>query len=358
MPKIIFRAKSLLTKPAPFLKQGSTDATKQRLPRLKRVRSEHLPGFSLTQRDIAIVAAVWEYHALTAEHIETLFFPHSVVQGKKQTNSNCQTRLRQLFHRGLLLRTEQPTAIGEPRKPLVYWLDRAGAEEIAIRRGIEFADVGWWPGRQKVGLQFLAHVLDTNTVRVHVVRSAQTHGFSVAAWRSEDMLRKAHAADRVTIVTPQGTKLETSIIPDSYFVLTIPSGGEEGLRYPCFVETDRRTVTGQAQDWRHGQHDWAKKITTYLAYIRSGKYAARYGTRQGRILTVTSGERRLANLKAITEERGGKARFWFTTIARITAGDILTDAMWSVATRNTVHPLVETRNDKPPGLAAKVSEKR
>ena len=358
MAPTIFRSKKPSTKPAQVTKQGSAAAKKQRLPRLKRARTEHLPGFSLTHRDIAIVAAVWEYHALTAEHIETLFFPQSFVQGMKQTNSNCQTRLRQLFHRGLLLRIEQPTAIGEPRKPLVYWLDRAGAEEIAIRRGIEFADVGWRPGRQKVGLQFLAHLLDTNTVRVHVVRSAQTHGFFVSEWRSEDMLRRAHAADRVTIVTPQGARQETTVIPDSYFVLTIPSGGEEALRYPCFVEIDRRTVTGQASEWRHGQHDWAKKITTYLAYIRSGKYAARYGTRQGRILTVTIGERRMMNLKAITEKSGGKARFWFTTIARITAGDILTDALWSVATRNTVHPLVEPRNDKPPGLAAKVSEKR
>ena len=70
-------------------------------------------------------------------------------------------------------------------------------------------------------------------------------------------------------------------------------------------------------------------------------YEARYGTRHGRILTVTIGERRLANLKAITEEVGGKARFWFTTIERIRAGDILTDPIWWVATRNTIHALVE-----------------
>ncbi len=358
MPKIIFRAKSLLTKPSETTEQGVSVVTKQRLPRLKRASSEFLPGFSLTQRDIAIVEAVSEYRALTAEHIETLFFPQSVVQGRRQTNSNCQTRLRQLYHRGLLLRKEYPTAIGEPRKPLVYWLDRAGAALLATTRGIEFSEVGWRPGRQKVGLQFLAHLLDTNTVRVHVVRSAQAHGFFVSEWRSEDMLRKAHAADRVTIVTPQGTRQEATVIPDSYFVLTIPTVGAEPLRYPCFVEIDRRTVTGQASEWSHGQHDWAKKILTYLAYIRSGKYAARYGTRQGRILTATIGERRLANLKAITEESGGKARFWFTTIARIKAGDILTDPLWWVATRNTIHALVETRNDKPPGLAAKVSEKR
>src|SRR5262245_19253988 len=131
MAPTIFRAKSPNTTPAPATEQGSAGAIKQRLPRLRRARSEQLPGFSLTQRDIAIVQAVWENRALTAEHIETLFFPQSVVQGRKQTHSNCQTRLRQLYHRGLLLRTEQPTAIGEPRKPLVYWLDRAGAQLIA-----------------------------------------------------------------------------------------------------------------------------------------------------------------------------------------------------------------------------------
>src|SRR6266542_3330065 len=206
MAPTIFRSKKPSTKPAQVTEQGSAAAKKQRLPRLKRARTEHLPGFSLTQRDIAIVAAVWEYRALTAEHIETLFFPQSVVKGKRQTNSNCQTRLRQLYHRGLLERHEYPTAIGEPRKPLVYWLDRAGAALLATTRGIEFSEVGWRPGSQKVGLQFLSHLLYTNTVKVHVVRSAQVHGFSVPEWRSEEVLRKAHAADRVTIVTPQGAR--------------------------------------------------------------------------------------------------------------------------------------------------------
>jgi hypothetical protein len=100
MAQTILRSKTLKAKPTPFREQGRADATKQRLPRLRRASSHHLPGFALTQRDIAIVEAVWDYRALTAEHIEILFFPQSVVQGRRQTNSNCQTRLRQLYHRG------------------------------------------------------------------------------------------------------------------------------------------------------------------------------------------------------------------------------------------------------------------
>jgi hypothetical protein len=345
MNKTIFRARPPILKPSAPAGQGTNTSKKPRLPRLRRAERALLPGFTLTQRDIAIVEAVRRYRALTAEHIETLFFPQSMVRGRRQTNSNCETRLRHLYHRGLLLRTEQPQAIGEPRKPLVYWLDRAGAELIATTEGIEFASVGWRPGSHKVGLQFLSHLLDTSTVRVHVVRSAEKHGFTVCEWQDEAALRKAHAADRVTITTPQGTKQDALVIPDSYFVLEVATGAGEKRVYPCFVETDRRTVTGQAQNWSHGQHDWAKKITTYLAYIRSGKYEARYGSRHGRVLTVTIGQRRLMNLKAITEEVGGKARFWFTTLEHIRTGDILTDPIWQVATRNTIHSLVDRRSE-------------
>jgi len=241
-------------------------SSKKRLPQLQRVSTDRLSGFRLTERDSAIIQAFSSYHAPTTENIETLLFSPS-------TRSRCLVRLKNLYHHGFLLRTEQPQSLTEGRKPLVYWLDKKGAELIAINRGIEFADVGWKSNTHKVGPQFLSHLLDTNTVRVHVVRSANTHGFTVSDWQNEATLRHAHAADTVTVTTPQGTRQDAIVIPDSYFVLVVSKGGGEARQYPCFVETDRRTVTGQAQEWSHGQHDWAKKITTYLAYIRTGKYS-------------------------------------------------------------------------------------
>jgi hypothetical protein len=46
---------------------------------------------------------------------------------------------------------------------------------------------------------------------------------------------------------------------------------------------------------------------------------------------VTTSERRLVNLKAITEQAGGRSRFWFTTASLASAGDILTGLIWQVA---------------------------
>ena len=77
----------------------------------------------------------------------------------------------------------------------------------------------------------------------------------------------------------------------------------------------------------------------FIEYYRSGKYHARYHTKSMRILTVTTGQKRLENLLAITEEVGGKARFWFTTFERILHADILVDPIWNVAGADSLRSL-------------------
>jgi predicted transcriptional regulator len=89
---------------------------KQRLPQLQRASKDTLPSFRLTERDIEIIQAVYAYRALTTDHIETLLFSPS-------THSRCLFRLKNLYHHGFLLRTEQPQSLTEGRKPFVYWLD-------------------------------------------------------------------------------------------------------------------------------------------------------------------------------------------------------------------------------------------
>jgi hypothetical protein len=55
---------------------------------------------------------------------------------------------------------------------------------------------------------------------------------------------------------------------------------------------------------------------------------------------VTSSERRLEHLLAITEKAGGKARFWFTTFGQITPRTVLTRPIWRVASRGGRHALL------------------
>lgn len=139
--------------------------------------------------------------------------------------------------------------------------------------------------------------------------------------------------DRVKLKSERGKGVQAAIVPDGYFRLRTNED-----TYNFFVEIDRGTVTGEATEW--GRRDWGRKIKAYLEYYRSGLYERRYGTRDLRILTVTTGETRLAHLKAVTEEAGGKGRFWFSTFDRIKHGDVLSDSLWNVAAREGLVALI------------------
>lgn len=306
--------------------QADDPASRKRLPRLTRAAGDTLPGFRLTERDTAIIEAVYAYRALTATQIEQLFFSPS-------TRTQRNLRLKLLYHHGFLLRTEQPQSLTEGRKPFVYWLDKKGAELLAINREIEVSEIDWHPRTHLVGSLFLAHLLATNDVRIAISLAADKQGFVLDAWQDDKTLRKEHVGETVTIKGAQGGLEQVSVVPDGYGELDT---GDHLYRF--FIEVDRRTVTGASE--KSGSHDWARKIRAYIAYYNSDKIAAKYGSRGGRVLTVTTGEKRAANLKVITEREGGKGRFWFTTFAQATAERILTQPIWTVAGKEGLYTLV------------------
>jgi hypothetical protein len=98
------------------------------------------------------------------------------------------------------------------------------------------------------------------------------------------------------------------------------------------------TTTGMYA--KYGRRDWARKVVACIEYYRSGKYQERYGTRSMRVLTVTTSDHRLANLKAVTEKVGGKGRFWFTTFERVRAADMLADPIWLKAGNDELFTLI------------------
>ena len=69
----------------------------------------------------------------------------------------------------------------------------------------------------------------------------------------------------------------------------------------------------------------------YIAYFHSGLFQKRYQAKTVRILTVTTNDRRVQTLKTITEDVGGKRRFWFTTFDQVTPQAVLTGQVWQVA---------------------------
>jgi Replication-relaxation len=302
---------------------------RKRRPSLKRAEQGNVPGFRLTARDGRIIWAVHEYRALTAPQIASLFFPSTNGEGAV-VNARCKYRLRMLYDHRYLHRDEQPQKLTEGRKPLVYFLDVMGAEFLSHELGKE---IHWDPQHNDVTYPFLEHLLATNDVRAAIAVGAASNGWQVRTWIDDKALKSAQQKEHVTLRGNEGATQQAAVVPDGYFVV---DAGE--FLYHHFLEVDMRTVTGEATKW--GRRDWARKVRAYLEYYRSGKYEARYGTKSLRILTVTTGERRLSNLKAITTKVGGRKRFWFTTFDLATSARILTEPIWQVAGEDTPQRLI------------------
>lgn len=288
-----------------------------------------LPGFRLTGRDREILAAIHTYRALTTPQIQALFFAAEYRQDG-EVNARCKHRLRMLYQHGFLYRDEQPQKLCEGRKPLVYFLDRRGAEVLTDTPGTE---VDWTPHDNDVAQPFLDHLLATNDVRIACVLAARRHGWTITTWLDDKTLKSPQMKDRVALKGEAGGTQQAAVVPDGYFVLDT---GE--FLYHHLLEVDRRTVTAQATEW--GRRDWARKVRAYLEYYRSSKYEKRFGTKSFRVLTVTTGERRLNHLKSIAEKVGGKQRFWFTTFELALSAGILTEPIWQVAGESAPRGLV------------------
>jgi hypothetical protein len=316
-----------------------SEAKKRRLPRSQRAKPEDLPAFGITSRDYLIVKAVCQYRALTTDQVERLFFSSSsqpsLTKGKSKINPRCQRRLQLLFHHGFLYRSKQPQRFVEENKPLVYFLDTQGIELLAEDEGLIPADLTL--DMRNIESATLQHLILSNEVRIAVEQAARLKGWIIEKWLDERTLKSPQMKDTITLTGPEGGKRSAAVVPDGYFKLSTGSGEP----WHHFIEIDRGTVTGRAAQW--GRRDWSHKIQAYIEYVASGKYQTRYQAKGMRVLTITTGEKRLAHLKEITEGVGGKSRFWFSTFERLAQGNILNDVLWSVATKPERFPLmVET----------------
>lgn len=264
---------------------------------------------------------------MTAPQIESLFFvPSPLCRG---VNARCKLRLRLLFHHEYLFRDERPTKLSEGRKPLVYYLDRRGAEYLSQLEGRE---VDWNPKDNNVSSPWLEHLLGTNDIRIAVTLAARRDGLAIATWLDERILKTRQMKDTVILKGENGGRERAAVVPDSFFRLET-----EEMMFHFFLECDMGTVTLDAAG--SGKRDWMRKVRAYLEYYRSGAYEARYGTKDMRILTVTRSGTRMRNLKEVTEAAGGKSRFWFTTFDLIKQADVLRSPIWTVAARQGLYPL-------------------
>jgi Replication-relaxation len=293
-----------------------------RLPRFGRVKQP--PAMVLMERDREILRRVYAYRLMTRGQIERLLFLPENGQDHLTKTSKARKRLKLLYQHGYLERMPVPTASGSWAWRPVYRLARKGAELIASERGTTASELPYW-GRgddkdhrsTRVSSLFLEHTLAINDVRIAFTQAARAQGYRVEKWLDETHLKSEVMRDYVAVTNEQGKSSRVPVIPDAYFILHL---GDRRAHF--FLELDRATMT-------NGR--WKTRVKAYQEYLRSGKYQQRYQTRSLRILTITTTEPRLANLKKTTERAGGKDLFWFTTAEQVTANTVLFSPIWLLA---------------------------
>lgn len=282
-------------------------------PRNRRVDSPS--PMRLMERDVEILKAVHELRIMRGDQVQALFF------GSQSTASY---RLSRLYQHEFLDRHFLPTLGGLASSPAFYTLGKRGVD--ILRRVLDCGpkDIRKPPNNQELSPLFLEHLLQINDFRVAVTVAARNLDFTLEKWLDDHQLKADY--DRVVIQTPQGRKRSVSLIPDGYCVLQVPQG-----RACFFLELDRGTMT---------RSRFRDKVLAYQAYIASGQYEKRYGTRSLRVLTVTSGPKRLENLREEAEQAKGGRVFWFTTSDQIAPETVLSMPIWSLAEKSDLATLI------------------
>lgn len=285
-------------------------------------------GLSLQGRDYAIIAAVHRHRVLTSQQLATLFFPTSA---EEPVNSACRTRLRILVRAGLLERHEQPVTRAEGRRPYLYMMTDAGVRLLLEDVGYTPEDIDWKPSFNNVAWPFLRHQLAINDLYVIVSTGAAQLGWNVANWVDDRILRRSHTARLQVPGAPPGDT--TVVIPDAYFTIRTEDG-----QFHFLAEVDRSTMSVAPSSLT--TKSWERRILGYQALFDSPVIEELYGTSSIRVLTVTTGERRLLHLKKAIEDVGGMKRYWLATAASLTADTVFIKPVWHVASVSDTRALL------------------
>ena len=255
-----------------------------------------------------------QYRVLRRDQIQRLLFP---------SKNTANERLKRLYQHRFLQRRWLTVEYGQGMGQALYLLDRRGAETIAQRVGIDVPSLQWTPSHNRVSFPFLEHTLMINDVRIALSLAARGLGYPLERWIPEDELT-AHP-DHVVLPMYRGVR-KVAVIPDGYFSLHL---GDK--RASFLLEADRATVSNK---------HWALRVRSCMEYVRSGRYSRRYGAHSLRVLTVTTGEKRLANLKRTTEKARGDSTFWFASLPSVEAASVLSQPIWQVAGQDGLHTLI------------------
>ena len=277
----------------------------------------------ITDRDIEILKTGGALRFVSGEQIERLIFTKGEKGERRSTRS--PARLRKMFDNGLLGRVRWP--FHSITLPMVYYLEKDGADFLALRLGVEKEKVRTLTKTEKRptisrSLLFLAHTLAINDFRVDVTLACERNWFGLLKWSNEYELGREHVE-----IEYKGGRRRQTVQPDGYFVI---NDGEREAHF--FLEMDMETTPSKR---------WAPKVLALYEYRFRGKYTERFGTKSLRVLCVTPSESRKKLLVKWTKDAipvRWQPLFWFTTQDQVNVETVLTEPIWEVVGEDVEWP--------------------
>ena len=276
-------------------------------------RSSQPQPIRITPRDKRILETIHAFDGLLSlQQVDRLFF-----SGKGR--SQPRARMRLLYDNAYVNMPVPENIHQVPIGETIYWLDHKGASTVAGLRGQSVNQLKW---RSKPRYSLIDHDLRVNDFRIAIREACRLReGIELRSWIPESEF--ASRPDRIKFETSSAKLVTRSLRPDGYFLVERKTRFGLTKLFAFLLEIDM----GSEDNPRFAR----EKIQPGVAYLKSSEYAKRFGTRHGRYLVITSGERRRHNMKAHAERNGGKGLFYFSTFDDLSAESVLTRPVWLLA---------------------------
>ncbi|MDO8655352.1 MAG: replication-relaxation family protein [bacterium] len=228
-----------------------------------------------------------------------------IALGYFKSVGRCNSRLRQLFDCGFVRRVFPQN--GRYGAQALHAVNRAAVGILIARIGADEPDVANQV-RREVAPMFLEHTLAIVDCRIRLEHEAPNIGARVELWLPELLCRHEYS-----VRDGDGQRWQKRVLkPDAFVQLR-----SQGVARCFFLEVDMGHVS-------LGRFE--RKISTYSEYVRLGLFKDAYDEHGFTVLTVTTGRRRLSNLKSLVSQ-AEHPRFLFTTFESLDEGSIF-DCVW------------------------------
>ncbi|MEZ4706787.1 MAG: replication-relaxation family protein [Caldilineaceae bacterium] len=284
--------------------------------------------------------AVLKHRLLSAEQIQRLCLPCQEGNSLRGRLEYTRQLLRVLTHHKYLVRRR---LIGDEtgQNPLVFASTWKGAQAVAAHLQCSPQEVGWDVHDKVItwANENLHHLVAENEVYIRLAHACENASVEIQAWQSDRALYRRHQGKKVSYTGPHGGMYHKVLIPDGYYELArqVSREGRTGTivdRLLIEVDMGTQTLAQRQKTIKRPQRTWEHKVKAYQAFFQpGGVYEQLYGSSKGRVLTITPSERRLLDMKKVTEDVGGNERFWYCTFDEFVAKKIYTDRIYMVATK-------------------------